>query len=111
MRQSPDALEGANEQVSSFAEKIEELEAWWMKFKGKIVILGYFILSHGMNELECYLFLMNWNPVYKWNLIYIGIIFYFIPIFIKVIQNMGMGREWMKCSFPLPILAYQTSPN
>ena len=26
-------------------------EAWWMKFKGKIVILNYFIFFYGMNEL------------------------------------------------------------
>ena len=54
-----------------------------MKFNGKITILDYFIFSYEMNVSQYHLFAMNRNPTYKRNLVSIIIIFYFIPTFIK----------------------------
>ena len=33
-----------------------------MKFKGKIIILNYFILTHGINESKYHILMKNSNP-------------------------------------------------
>ena len=40
-----------------------------MRQEGKIVNLGYFILSNGFDESEYHLLLINLNPTYKLDLI------------------------------------------
>ena len=58
-----------------------------MKSKGKKVSLGYFISFDGFNEFEYCLILMNSNSTYKWDLIFVEIIFYSIFAFLKFIQT------------------------
>ena len=58
-----------------------------MKSKGKKVSLGYFISFDGFNEFEYHLILMNSNSTYKWDLIFVEIIFYSIFAFLKFIQT------------------------
>ena len=54
---------------------------------------------------------INWNPIYKWNFIFMRITFDFIPIIIEIIQTWKWNRKWMRYSFSLLIFIYQTHPK